>query len=210
MADLVAGAYGEALLRWASGDLLDLGCGLAPLYGCYAPLVGSVTCLDWSKTRHDKDYIDIEADLNSPLPLPSGSFDTVLLSDVLEHVSEPGLVIQEAFRVLRAEGRLILGVPFLYWIHEQPYDHMRYTEFELSRLCRRAGLKVLLLRPYGGPVEVLFDTAMKLASGLPAGRVWCWVLHSLAVVVGRLVSTRIRERIDRLFPLGYILVAERS
>lgn len=45
------------------------------------------------------------------LPFPSGSVDTVLLLDVLEHVRDDRKAIDEAERVLRPGGKLILSVP---------------------------------------------------------------------------------------------------
>jgi hypothetical protein len=57
--------------------------------------------------------------------------------------------------VLRHDGKAIIGVPFFYWLHEQPFDFYRYTEFELHKMCEASGLEVLSLTPYGGVLEIL-------------------------------------------------------
>lgn len=44
-------------------------------------------------------------------PWPDGYFDTVVLSDVLEHVSDEVAVLREAARVLSPGGRTIITVP---------------------------------------------------------------------------------------------------
>jgi glycosyltransferase involved in cell wall biosynthesis/ubiquinone/menaquinone biosynthesis C-methylase UbiE/Flp pilus assembly protein TadD len=45
------------------------------------------------------------------IPFDDGTFDQILIADVLEHVIDDAKVIDECFRVLRPGGRLILNVP---------------------------------------------------------------------------------------------------
>jgi len=45
------------------------------------------------------------------LPLADGSFDCVLLSEVIEHLESPHVSIREASRVLRPGGRLLVTTP---------------------------------------------------------------------------------------------------
>jgi ubiquinone/menaquinone biosynthesis C-methylase UbiE len=45
------------------------------------------------------------------LPLADGSFDCVLLSEVIEHLEAPKVSIREASRVLRLGGRLLVTTP---------------------------------------------------------------------------------------------------
>jgi 2-polyprenyl-3-methyl-5-hydroxy-6-metoxy-1,4-benzoquinol methylase len=45
------------------------------------------------------------------LPLGTGSFDCVILSEVIEHLDEPRVSIREAARVLRSGGRLLVTTP---------------------------------------------------------------------------------------------------
>jgi SAM-dependent methyltransferase len=45
------------------------------------------------------------------VPYPDGSFDGVLLLDVLEHVPDEKAVVDEIRRVLRPRGRLVISVP---------------------------------------------------------------------------------------------------
>jgi SAM-dependent methyltransferase len=45
------------------------------------------------------------------LPLPSASFDCVILSEVIEHLEAPRVSICEATRVLRPGGRLLVTTP---------------------------------------------------------------------------------------------------
>jgi SAM-dependent methyltransferase len=211
MADLVAAAYAARLPRHARGRLIDLGCGKVPLYGSYRDHVDSVTCVDWGDSYHGNQYLDQECDLTRPLPFADDDFDTIVLSDVLEHIPEPASLWSEMARILRPSGTLIMNVPFCYWIHEKPHDYYRYTEFALQRFAEGAGLEVLELEPLGGALEILADIHGKLLQSLP------WVGFPMARVVqeftgwfvstglGRGVSCRTAGR----FPFGYIMVARK-
>jgi SAM-dependent methyltransferase len=205
--DLLAVRYQRLLRDHARGRLLDLGAGAVPLYEVYRELVDSVTCVDWSGSAHQRAHIDIDADLNLGLPLPNESFDTVLLTDVLEHIYRPHALVEEIGRVLAPRGKLLLTVPFFYWIHEAPHDYARYTSFMLRRLCSDSALTVEALEETGGSPEVILDMLGKhlgwsqtLAS--LHGALAPWVLRWPGVAA---VSRYSR----RWFPQGYVLVAQK-
>ncbi len=63
-------------------------------------------------------------------------YDCIVLSEVLEHVHTPQAAIASIFASLRSGGTLILTAPFLFPIHDRPYDYYRYTRFGLAHLLR--------------------------------------------------------------------------
>jgi SAM-dependent methyltransferase len=205
MADRIATAYESALAGYAGGDLLDLGCGNAPLYGVYKERAQRIVCADWPGSIHSAAHVDVHLDLNANLPFTGDSFDTVVLTDVLEHLPNPGRTWGEVARILRPGGFLIVGVPFLYWIHEHPHDYHRYTEFQLRNFCGDHGFAVKELAAYGGPIDVLGDTLAKMLYSQRATR---WIVPLLArtvIVAGRRIAGR-----ESPMPLGYILVAAKT
>lgn len=84
------------------------------------------------------------------LPFDSGSFDTVLMLQTLEHVEEPLVALSEAYRVLRPNGLLVVTTPFMWGIHEQPRDFYRYTPYALEYLAGKAGFEQIDVQPTGG------------------------------------------------------------
>lgn len=213
---LVCGRLGQFLSKvfpqHCRGRLLDLGCGKVPYYEAYKDHVADIVCVDWELSFHGNQHIDFACDLTKPLPFKTGEFDTVLLLDVLEHVPNPQEVWCEIARILRPGGKLILTVPFYYWLHEQPHDYYRYTEFALRRFAENVGISVLELEPTGGSLEVLTDILAKNVLRVRwVGRPICIALQWACSKVG---YSSWGKRIQRVtapnFPLGYGLVGEKK
>ena len=198
-------AYHRVIRTHARGRLLDLGCGKVPLYKMYKDLVTENICVDWESSLHDAKYIDHFVDLNGPLPFDDGLFDTVLTTDVLEHIRQPQVFWHEMSRVLKPGGKLILSVPFLYWLHEEPHDYCRYTAHKLRDFCAEHHFNVLELEPYGGGLEVILDISAKHIARHP----WLSALHlHAAKLLLRIPALRaLSNDQKRTFPLGYCLVA---
>ena len=207
VADCMAFQYQKALQQHARGRLLDLGCGKVPLYAAYRGLVDDVVCVDWSNSLHGGKHVDFVRDLNQDLDLEPESFDTVVLSDVLEHIRRPERLLEQVRTLLRPGGAVIVGVPFFYWIHEEPHDFFRYTRFALTDMATASGLEVCSVDEAGGAPEILADLVGKLMSPVPlAQRGFVACARSLRRTrLGRKLS----ERTKRRFPLGYMMVARR-
>lgn len=207
VADLVAQRYQANLPEHARGRLLDLGCGKVPLYAAYKPYVSAVTCVDWT----GGDYIDFECDLSRPLPFINEQFDTIILSDVLEHIPEPQLLWREMARILAPDGKIIMNVPFFYWIHAHPFDYYRYTNFALQRFVEGSELRLVSLNAIGGVVEVLADIVGKAVSKIPLiGYALSAAIQSTALSFQRTgVGQRLSDRTARNIPLGYFVIAQR-
>jgi len=209
--DLTAACYWNARNQLRQGAVLDLGCGTVPLYPVYADVAESVWCLDWPGSLHERKHVDCFADLNRGVPLVDRCFDTVILSDVLEHIYEHRALMREIGRVLKPGGVLIMNSPFLYRIHEAPNDHFRYTEFALRRMTAEAGLDIVLLEPVGGVLEVFTDIVAKMLARLPVlGGALANAMQRMTSMLGHWsFARRARLRTGSVFPLAYFVVARR-
>lgn len=212
MTDLIAEFYDTSLKKYAKGRLLDLGCGKVPLYCAYRDYVTDNTCVDWANTLHGNPHLDHECDLTEPLLFADGEYDTVILSDVLEHIPGPEQLLGEISRIMAPGGVLLLNVPFFYWIHEEPHDFYRYTEFALRRLAEISGLEVIDLTPAGGVPEVLTDIYSKnilclpiIGKPLSISAQW---FTTLLIHTG--IGGKISRSTARRFPLGYFMVAKKK
>lgn len=198
------------------GLVLDIGCGnrwaeqtLAP--GC------TYLGLDYPHTI-SKGYPgrpDIFGDAQK-LPFKPSSFDTVLMLDVLEHIPSATQAISEAYRALKPGGHLILQVPFLYPLHDEPHDFHRWTVYGLRQLCTTHGLAIEAAISQGHPCETaaaLFTIA--IAKGLldllpPKTPAFFWVplilpIIPLANVLGWLLAKLFPN--SDMMPMSYRVVA---
>jgi len=95
--------------------VLDLGCRYGALTAFYADgneVIG--VDIDREALEQAGERLGIEtrwADLDEPLEFEDGSFDVVVIGELLEHIREPQRLIDEARRVLRVGGELVGSTP---------------------------------------------------------------------------------------------------
>lgn len=134
----IAANVREFLARFAHGRVLDIGCGEKPFFA-YAPGGVSVwTGLDLP----GNPAADVHATADA-LPFPDASFETVLCTEVLEHLPDASAGIREIGRVLADGGHAIVTVPFLYPLHEEPHDYRRFTPYGLRAIFEGASFDVV-------------------------------------------------------------------
>lgn len=101
------------------------------------------------KCRHD-----FECFLDS-IPKEDGTYDAILLTQVLEHVPNPEAVLAELRRVLKPGGRLFLSVPLTAPLHGEPWHFFHFTHHGLAELAGRTGWKMDACEKVGGAFWVL-------------------------------------------------------
>lgn len=145
-------ALSRILPRYARGIVVDLGCGEKP-YQSYIRVKKYIGI--------DKEGGDLTADvLNTPLK--NNYADTVLSTQVLEHVKDPQQLFRESKRILKKDGYLILTAPMNWPIHDVSKDYWRFTEFGLVHLAKEAGFRVIDCQPLDGFISVVWQTMAML------------------------------------------------
>lgn len=145
------------------------------------------------------------------LPVRSGSVDMVLMSEVLEHLEAPQHALEEAVRALKPGGTLIVTVPFVYRVHEDPADYWRWTpagiRLGLAAMVRSGILGSPEVLPKGGIAltlaALLADLPQMIVDVAPAGppgglvRAIALALRLLLIPLGASLCT-----VDAVLPLG--------
>jgi ubiquinone/menaquinone biosynthesis C-methylase UbiE len=136
----------KLISEYCFGNILDVGCGLGFLKNY----------LDGSKVNK---YISLDVDGELlvhgsvyDLPFKDGIFDTVVMSEVLEHLEHPLNALKEVKRVCKS--KIILTVPNPYsvqqlytiFIHRYSLEcenHiLAFSDGEINRICHRLNLKL--------------------------------------------------------------------
>ena len=160
---------------------------------------------DWDYSR-----LDGVADL-ARLPFRDGSFGAAINIVVLEHVRDPGAVLEELSRVLAPGARLLLAAPQEWGVHQAPHDYFRYTRSGLQWLLERAGFGDIKIEAGGGFFTLLgrrlLDSILYFQGG------WRWLLFLPAAAVCG-VSGVLLPMLDFLDPtrnttLGYVCTARK-
>jgi ArsR family transcriptional regulator len=135
--------------------LLDIGTGTGRMLEILAPRAEHAVGIDTSREMLTIARVNLErAGLRNcsirqgdmyQLPLPGASFDTVVIHQVLHYADRPAEAIQEASRVLRPGGRLLIvdfaphALEFLRVDHA--HRRLGFTDDEILGWCRAAGLE---------------------------------------------------------------------
>lgn len=211
VADIVASHYDKYLKHHVKGRLVDLGSGKVPLYLSYKNYASDLICVDWESSFHKNPYLDHTCNLNEPLPFKSEEFNTIILSDVLEHVAKPELLWREMYRILGEGGKVILNVPFFYKVHEVPHDYFRYTRYALQKFADDLGFKTIVLEETGGVPEILTDITSKIAFHIPLiGKSLAIFFQSMCTILMRTrIGKKMSSKTSLHFPLGYFMVIEK-
>lgn len=209
----IGDAFLERFVNLYKGHLYDLGCGEMPYRKWFLDYVNIYTGVDWGGTQH-KIKADILSDLNETLPIEGQSADTVISLSVMEHLREPQIFLNEAYRILKPGGAMILQVPFMWWVHESPHDYFRYTRYGLEYLFDMAGFKSVEIYPQTG-----FWVMWILKFNYQTARLICgpWPLRKLIGLLMRFVwaiDQRIAPLLDRCWKCeaetgGYFVVGKK-
>lgn len=162
--------------KYISGRTLDLGAGSAKYREIIKEKTSDYVTFDMAPGPN----IDVVGDALN-LPFGGDSFETIVCTQVLEHVEKPWLVVKEIHRVLKSGGICFLTAPFMEPYHPYPGDYFRYSVDGIKSLFRNEGFQIIECGSYGPPFT-LFAKFLKFG-GLRA-------LLPLARILDRLIKTK--------------------
>lgn len=103
----------------------------------------------------------------SRLPIGDACLDNIVCLQVVEHLHDPSGSLREMQRVLKPGGRAWLSIPFVYPIHNEPFDFQRYTEYGLRREAADAGFDwVSIERSHHALHASAYVLCLSIAGGL--------------------------------------------
>lgn len=210
----------------AGSKVLDVGAGSAPYRGLFAHC--EYTTQDFAQLRSDQlrhggyAAIDVVSEANA-IPVPDASFDAVICTEVLEHVSDPIAVVREFGRIVTPGGRLILTAPLGSGIHQEPYHfYGGYTPYWYQRFLQEAGFSSIIVTANAGTLRhVAQETIRFVRMTRPFGftaplyvqLLWLpfWLVLAPILSFAVPLAAKLLDKFDReqRFTVGYHVTAVR-
>ena len=94
------------------------------------------------------------------IPFENNTFDSILSTEVFEHVFNLPELLSEINRVLKSDGILLITCPFIIAEHEVPNDFARYTSFGIKHLLNDAGFEIIKYKKIGTSFESVMQVFM--------------------------------------------------
>jgi len=162
--------------------------------------------------RWNYGQIDYVCD-SDKIPVPDGSFDVALCTEVLEHVPRPIDTLSEISRILVRGGRLFLTAPLGSGLHQQPFHfYGGYTPHFYEKFLVECGLEIVEMRPIGGLLkhvgQEVYRAGRMIAAKAP---------HKLSLLTRFILMYWLPRRLARLeeevpvdeFTVGYVVEARK-
>ena len=147
-------------------SILDVGCGYSP-YRDLFPVSSQYHGLEIDQPRnHNNPNVSFFYD-GITFPIPADSYDLVICSQVLEHSFVPERLLSEIRRTLKADGHLLLTIPFIWPEHEQPFDAQRFTSFGLLHLLNEIPFNVVDVYKSNGGLPCLIQLLIDWIESIP-------------------------------------------
>jgi SAM-dependent methyltransferase len=164
--------------------------------------------------------LDYVSDLTA-IPVPDGSFDVILCTEVLEHVPEPCLAIKEMARIVRPGGRVLITAPLGSILHQEPFHfYGGFTPHWYERFLTAEGLRVTSLQRNGGFFSYFSQEARRFTALLKPGRnrgehdlrllvLWAVTLPLFRFFLPALAGWLDRLNVESVSTVGYHVLAVR-
>lgn len=196
---------------------VDIGCGGQPFRGLLEQTGYSYCGVDVNPNGGPP--VDVLWAVDEPLPdelLRRGPFDFLLCTEVVEHVADWNTAFANISRLLAPSGRALITAPFVYQLHEEPYDFWRPTIHAIDYYARRSGLGAVYRQAAGDAWDVL-GTIVSTCRFLPsssglADRVLAKAIRAAGRLVCRAIlrgSIQPRVRAEAPLYLSNVFVLEK-
>lgn len=163
------------LAHYIKGRVLDVGAGEYDRYG------KMFTAQEYVRMDVQEGFgVDVIGSAEE-IPFPDESFDSIICTQVFEHLPHPMKAAREIHRALKKGGVVLITVPQVNELHEEPNDFFRYTCFGLESMFKEAGFEMVEKIQRGG----FFTTMVQLKIRYLIDRFYLYRRPILGRIVGK-------------------------
>lgn len=183
--------------QFAPGSqVLDIGCGQQPYRSSI--LQHGLNYLSFDVTQNDNQQVDFLGKIDDfQLPetlLEAGPYDMILLTEVLEHVSDWRQAFHNLSKLLSPGGEILITCPFIFPLHETPFDFWRPTQFALASFSESHGFEVKNHQTLGSTTDCL---------GLILGHLIVGMKYQTTTSFWRRIKVSMQQRVLKTLLKGF-------
>jgi len=171
------------LCKTEAPSVLDIGCATGTLLAFLRDRGWNVKGTEISPAAEyarNVRQLDVRNIPLEEIAFPSGSFNIVLASHLIEHLNDPFSLLKEAYRILKDNGNLFITTPnisglqaYLYggrW-RSAIFDHLYlFSARTLKKMLKKAGFKIEKVSTWGGIAAGLAPAWIKKSADFLAKR----------------------------------------
>lgn len=191
-------------------SVFDIGCGNKPFekYIRFLTKNGKYQGCDAVQSSEQKVDIICEA---TNIPEQSGKYDIVICTQVIEHVFDHAKLLSEAYRLLKPGGHIILSGPFIWMLHEEPYDFFRFTKYGFAKLFENAGFIIKEEKANGGKFAALGQLIIHILCNGHSRNFFLKNIRAVKIFLCNILFTWLDEHNkDESYTLNYVLVGQKQ
>lgn len=202
----------NTLPKYCKGETADVGAGHAKYSGMIKQYASSYVSVDDMSSEYQYGHDDFKPDVVSGvlhMPFENNKFDTVVCTEVLEHVEDPFQLFVEIARILKPGGYAMISSGWMAPYHEEPKDYWRFTVDAYKVLCKRGNLEFVESYRKGGFFTVLLyfvsrNITLNMTKHKNLNRIWVR-LNKLLEVIAEKMDAWIKTEDT----LGHLIVAKK-
>ncbi len=196
-------------IKYIKGVVLDAGSGEGGRYKSFFKFDKYLT-LDINPLSKPDILGSVES-----IPLENKSIDSIVSTQVLEHIKDPQKAVNEFYRVLKSGGYCLVTAPQFNELHEEPNDYFRFTKYGLEIIFNKAGFKIILLEQRGGFWVTNCQTQIRYVIDLFNLNRHAWlakIFNPFFLICGRLsilIDGLDKSRANQKHALGWLAIVQK-
>lgn len=166
-----------------NGKTIDLGAknGKASYYRFFNLKYSEIDFVDINPTESNLLQLDLEKNL----PISDKSYNSVIAINLFEHIFNIQNLIEEIYRILDDEGKLVGATPFMKEYHSDPHDFYRYTQDFYQKAFEKVGFVNIELILVG---QGLFHVVAENVGRLLKIKILRYLFWELCIGIDKLIN----------------------
>ena len=135
-------------------------------------------------------------------------YDNAIIFNVLEHLNNVEIPLNNINRILKKDGLIIGSTPFLYRVHGAPKDYFRFTKDNLLYNLKKSGFDKIKIKELGtGPFLASFSLLRGFLKYIP---IIYEIFLLFSLIFDWVLKVNMKTHPRAIYPIGYTFTAKKN